>query len=54
MYAFGLVHLLDELLPVSADDGLLVNLLFLHERIAEMVLQHLVKRSGGSGRGDEQ
>lgn len=40
---FCAVHLLDELLPVCANDGLLIDLLLLHEGIAEMVFQHLVE-----------
>lgn len=44
-------HLLDELLPVRANNGFLIYLLLLHERIAEMILQHLDKCSGVLVRG---
>jgi len=35
--------LLDELLPVGADDRFLVDLLLFHEGVAQVVLKHLSK-----------
>lgn len=34
-------HLLDQLLPIGTDDSLLVDLLLFHERVAQVMLQHL-------------